>query len=323
MVALPEFPPVTPSLGSSLVGQWLSFMSYGIMLCQALGYYQNYWKRDPWDLKVAVVSIIFGETVHTGLYAHLGYYYLVTSFGNGEAMSRSIISLTLVTPIVTICILCCQFIYVRRVYMILPPKFQIPFVVLVVIFIIDGLGFAGAFTGKLFLNGTFQEFLKYRWLLSGAFAPSAALDVFVSGVLSIALYKQRSGITRTDALVHTLILYAFTTGIVTSIMSIICLMVDLLEGNHIFIIPVALVTAKVYANSVLLTLNLRKSFQERLNETHHDGPTEWVGMSGIQTIRRGQGQPGGNPERPLRPAVSKLEFKVPSSAETDTFGSMV
>ncbi|KAI0730627.1 hypothetical protein C8Q76DRAFT_792778 [Earliella scabrosa] len=289
-------PPVEPSLGAALVGQWLSFL----------------------------------------------YYYLVTSFGHAEALGEIIISLTLVIPTVAGCILCCQFIYVRRVYIILPDRFKLPFVLSVIFFVIDGQGedrdevllhdltelstrspkgAALVFAIKLFINNTFEEFLKCRWLLSVAFGPSAALDVFVAGVLSIALHKQRNGLRRTNALVDTLILYGFTTGIVTSIMSVGCLMVDLFEGDHLSIIPMALVTAKVYANSVLLTLNLRNSFQEMLNETYHsDGPAEWIGMSGIQTTSRRQEQTTRDHPNPVNTTYSNLtlKFRMPgTSDETD------
>ncbi|KAI0807715.1 hypothetical protein C8Q74DRAFT_1363193 [Fomes fomentarius] len=199
--ALSETPPVAPALGSSVVGLCVSFLSYGIMLCQALRYFQTYWRSDPWDLKAAVVGII--------------YYYLVVTYGHPEAMSKSVISLTLVTPIVTLCIIICQFIYVRRAYLFLPHKFRIALALFVAATVLMGLGFACAFTGKLFLDGSFAAFLQYRWLLSVAFAVSAFLDVFIASILSVSLYISRTGIRRTDALVQTLILYAFTTGVLT------------------------------------------------------------------------------------------------------------
>ncbi|KAI0807714.1 hypothetical protein C8Q74DRAFT_1363192 [Fomes fomentarius] len=209
MNVLPDHAPIESTLASHIIGLCLSFLSYGIMLCQGLQYYQRYWERDKWDLRLAVVGIVFGETVHSGLYAHIGYYYLVTNYGHPEALTGSVL------------------------INVLPPKFQTPLVVFVVAFVLFGLAFAcgkeivmyyasyliddktTAFTGKLFAESTFVAFLKFRWLLSVAFAVSAVLDVFIATILSITLYKSQTGIKKTDALVRTLILYAFTTGTLT------------------------------------------------------------------------------------------------------------
>ncbi|KAI0807713.1 hypothetical protein C8Q74DRAFT_83374 [Fomes fomentarius] len=282
MDTLPEHPPVVPTLTSHMIGLCFSFLSYGVMLCQGLQYYQRYWKHDNWVLKAAVVGILLGETAHSGLYVHIAYYYLAIHHGHPDTTSHGVVSLTLVTPIVTFCIVVCEFIYVRRAYLILPLKFRMPFVISVVTLVTVSIASAWAFTGKLFLDSSFAGFIKFRWLLSVAFAVCAFLDVFIATVLSIALWKSRTGIGRTDALLRTLILYAFTTGTSTSIASIACLMVDLIEGHHVYIISFALVTAKVYANITLLTLNLRRSLSTKLSDTPLD--TEWVDMSGLRTV---------------------------------------
>ncbi|KAI0748549.1 hypothetical protein C8Q80DRAFT_1270942 [Daedaleopsis nitida] len=303
-------PPIEPSQAATVFGLCLSFMSYGIMLCQCYQYYRTYWRPDSMVLKLMVTGIFAGETVHTALY-----YYLVTSYGHPENLGKFLVSLILIVPVVTLCILCCQFVYIRRAYMILPERYRLLFCVVVVLFTLDGLAFSGAFTAKMqvFIQNTFGDFLGYRWLLSATFAPLAALDIFVASMLSVALHKQRSGMKRSDALVHILILYAFSTGIFTSALSLGCLLTDLLEGRSANIVPFALVTAKVYANSVLLTLNLRQSFHQMLGS--NEG-TDWISVPNRiapspHTPKHREGTPSQSQ------SSTDIVFKVPTTIHHD------
>ncbi|KAI0770248.1 hypothetical protein C8Q74DRAFT_1274376 [Fomes fomentarius] len=64
-----------------------------------------------------------------------------------------------------------------------------------------------------------------------------------------------------------------------SFLSTTCLLVNLLEGDALFIIPVSVVAAKIYAIAVLAVLNARQTIAQKA-----DGPldTEWLGLSSLR-----------------------------------------
>ncbi|TBU44465.1 hypothetical protein BD309DRAFT_958388 [Dichomitus squalens] len=257
-------PPVRATMAWVLFGVGFALLFYGIMICQAYWYFQTY-RKDPMDLKAVVAAIMVANAIDVGLILHACYYYAVGNYGVSDAFGGLSPSLTLMPISIYLCIILCQYVYIRRTYLFLPSEWQWVFLVLAAIVMTTATAFIIILTVQLVMQPTFAQWLRLKWLVSVAFGCSVLGDLALAGILSLSLHASRTGVKQTNVLLNTIIFNAFSTGIVTSILSIACLLIAVFEGKNVVIIPLAQAAATVYANATLVTLNLRRGLSEKLN----------------------------------------------------------
>ncbi|KAI0740830.1 hypothetical protein C8Q76DRAFT_204487 [Earliella scabrosa] len=315
-----DIPAIQVTISWGLVGLCISLLFYGIVLCQTSRYFRTYPKDAP-ILKTMVVIMIVAETTLSVFGIHSIYFYLIQHNGEPEAYTTPTVSIALLPVNVVVIFAVSEFFYIRRVYLILPRPYKYIFVVLAGSLVLVTIGFTSVLTTQIFVHGEFKYWLHYKWLVSAAYAPPAAGDPTVAVVLVVALHRSHTGIKRTDALLNKLKIYAFSTGLVASLLSVTCLVVDMLDTNLI-IIPFSLIAANVNAFSMLVTLHIRKELKDNLE--HDDFPSEWLHLSALQRTQPTQGRaraliPSGLPDTNIPMAMGSMEVMLPSQI-TDTGG---
>uniref|UniRef100_A0A5K1JV17 Tox1 n=1 Tax=Ganoderma boninense TaxID=34458 RepID=A0A5K1JV17_9APHY len=85
-------PPLDSTFGAVLIGTFLGLMLYGLVVHQTYRYFSLYPRDSGW-IKALVVSTLLFETAHIVLSTHICYYYLVTNYGNADAIQSSVWSL--------------------------------------------------------------------------------------------------------------------------------------------------------------------------------------------------------------------------------------
>ncbi|KAG1719223.1 hypothetical protein EDB19DRAFT_1861121 [Suillus lakei] len=98
---------------------------------------------------------------------------------------------------------------------------------------------------------------------------SAIVDSAIAFTLCLFLRKRRTGVKRTDSVLHCLLLYTINTGAVTSFCAVLVIIMFLGLPNNLAFIGFVQVQSKFYAISLLASLNNRK----RLEMTEHTIPT--------------------------------------------------
>ncbi|PIL22472.1 hypothetical protein GSI_15160 [Ganoderma sinense ZZ0214-1] len=220
------FPPVQATTAWVLFGLCFALLFYGVLLCQGHTYFRTY-QKDPLDLKLTVGAILLANAVNLGLIMHSCYFYAVRGYASHDAFNHISSSLLF-------------------------------------LFVASAAAFIITLTVKIAQEPTFQQWLNFKWLVSACFGCSVLGDLGLACILSLALHISRTGMKRTDALLNSIIINAFRTGFVTSMLSILCLLVAVFEGKNVVIIPLSLAVAKIYANATLVTLNIRQGMSERL-----------------------------------------------------------
>ncbi|TBU54603.1 hypothetical protein BD310DRAFT_969712 [Dichomitus squalens] len=100
------------------------------------------------------------------------------------------------------------------------------------------------------------------WLEPCATGIAIVEDVIMTTVLILALHHSRSGIKSTDSLLNRVILYAITTGMLTSGCMILLFVTNLAFPDDIIYVGVSFVATKLYTNSLLAALNTRQSLRD-------------------------------------------------------------
>ncbi|KAI0363172.1 hypothetical protein BV20DRAFT_1058271 [Pilatotrama ljubarskyi] len=78
-------------------------------------------------------------------------------------------------------------------------------------------------------------------------------------VLIFALHRSRTGFEQTDSRIDVLIAYAISTGLIPIIFAIACLITAIVDSTNLLFGALDLICVKVFINSVLAALNLRRS----------------------------------------------------------------
>ncbi|KAI0939161.1 hypothetical protein AcV5_000654 [Taiwanofungus camphoratus] len=123
------------------------------------------------------------------------------------------------------------------------------------------LSFAGllACTIKGFAFHSFSDFANSSVGLGAA----AFADVLIATSLCVLLRRCRTGFSRTDSVVRTLIVYSVNTGALTSLCAIASLVTYAVMPDSYVFLAIYFVLPELLLNSLLATLNARSSLRER------------------------------------------------------------
>ncbi|KAJ8507439.1 hypothetical protein ONZ45_g10195 [Pleurotus djamor] len=116
----------------------------------------------------------------------------------------------------------------------------------------------------LFIKKEFSRIPEITLVAATPFAIFAVLsDVAIAAALCILLHGSRTGFRKTNTIVTQLIVYAINRCILTSVVAIIEVIVFALMPESLWFVAIDFVIGKLYANSLLATLNSRNAIRER------------------------------------------------------------
>lgn len=260
--AAPALPALDNTYGALFLGAVFGFMLYGLTLHQTYRYFRLYQSDIPF-LKCLVTTIVTLETLHTMLVIAACYYRLITNYFHPETLAIGHWTTRLMTPITGVTILVCQSFYARRVWLVGPRyRYLVAFAGLIMLAI---LGFTISASVESFIL-SLEDFQHASWMVSALFGCAMLVDLLLTGTLIAILLRSRTGFSRTDSTIEVLVIYTINTGLLTSIVGLLCfIFAIILPGNFIYI-GISIVGVKLYANSVLAVLNSRRSLSNRLLE---------------------------------------------------------
>ncbi|KAJ7062778.1 hypothetical protein C8F01DRAFT_1230376 [Mycena amicta] len=252
MAATPvPLPNVQLSYGPMLIGVFVNMILFGVLVGQALTYYQVY-KADARWMKFFVGFLLFIETANTALDMYMMYQPLILEYGQKPKffpdvfMTEPLIIVLVSMPI--------QMFFAWRIYQ-LTKSLWIP----IIISIFAVASFAGGIWTTIMIR-ILREFVKKPLLHHPAllwFLASCVADVLITVSLVITLSKKKTGFAATDSVVDKIIRATIQTGLITalfSILDVVCFMaLPHLAVNFVW----DLALSKLYTNCLLSTLNAR------------------------------------------------------------------
>ncbi|KAJ7207503.1 hypothetical protein GGX14DRAFT_543582 [Mycena pura] len=145
-----------------------------------------------------------------------------------------------------------------------------------------------------------------RWIFTLGLSVSSIVDILLTGLL---VYLFRTNRTETGSLNHIidkLILYGVEAGSITCIATIISMLFWVITPNNLIFLGVHVAIGKLYANSLLATLNTRKSIRHDAGHCSCDHGTPVVYLE-----RRPQKSPGlAGSSNKLSGVVTDLQINV-------------
>lgn len=257
-IPLPDQGTLNETLGAILVGGVVASVLYGISCLQCFIFFQRQTKKQLPLLNTSVWLIWVLDTVHLAVF--VGYtlwWYMVKNFGNTAALGELPWSLPCGIVLTTISDGIVRFWFTYRLWILSKKKKWLTFPVLVMQISLWIIALVSGIRG--FWLHTFERFGEISGLLYSTIGLIIASDFTIAGSLCYFLYQSRRGTfsRKTRSVIDVLIIYTINTGLLTSIVATITLVLYItLPATYCFL-GVYYLLEKLFANSFLASLNAR------------------------------------------------------------------
>ncbi|KIM82138.1 hypothetical protein PILCRDRAFT_820523 [Piloderma croceum F 1598] len=246
--------------GAMLLGAFLACCLSGIVTVQSFLYIKLY-PSDATRTKLVVAVVWLLDTLHTCSVVSSIWHYLIPHFR--DVLRVDFIPWTLamsvaITAVLTIIVQC---FLVWRIYRLTKNDWRIagPIFILALL----KLGAACVSTAEMIRLNSFTEFVQqFQWVFTLGLSLSSVVDVMITACLCYYLHNQRTGSLSTNDIIDSLLVYTFEAGSLTCAGTVLSLILWLTMPDIRVFLTTYFMIAKLYANSLLATLNTRKTLHE-------------------------------------------------------------
>lgn len=292
---------VDDTFGAFLIGVVVSATLYGVTCVQTWYYFRRYF-ADPWYNKLLVGAIFISDSINQALITHTVYTYLITDFANIGALQKLVWSLSVEVLFNGFTGFMVQSFLTVRVYRlsdknIIATASAMSLVIAEIIIVI-------IYVAKAVKLTTFSQVPELKTLSMCVNAVAAAGDILIAAFLCIFLQQSRTGFSRSDNLINTLMLYSINTGLLTSICAAMSLISIIAWPDTFIYVAFYFVVGRLYCNSLLATLNARKGIRR-------DSYNEHLSLS-LQGVRKPTNSPIGSSQRET---PNDLSVKIDTAQE--------
>ncbi|KAJ7629050.1 hypothetical protein FB45DRAFT_919877 [Roridomyces roridus] len=198
-----------------LVGVFMNMILYGVLVSQALTYYQVY-KRDALWMRIFVACLLVIETANTALDMAMMYQPLILEYGQKLVYFPTVF---MTQPLCVVLVsMPIQIFFAWRIFQ-LTQSLWIP----LIISVFSVASFAGGVWTATMVQ-ILREFVKKPLLHNSAllwFLASCVADVLITISLVRTLMSKKTGFVATDSVLDKIIRTTIQTGMITAIFSIL------------------------------------------------------------------------------------------------------
>ncbi|KAL4244630.1 hypothetical protein ABKN59_009182 [Abortiporus biennis] len=271
-------PKLDNTLGSLFIGVVFAAIFYGVTCVQTYIYFTESMELDRLVLKAAVGVLWVLDSLDLAFIVHVVYFYTVKNYFNPTALLIAPWSAAAFNVTANLNDVIIRGILVDRIWKV---SKNIYLVVALWIGNFVVCGFSLALSIKLDNVGSLQKLDdNLSWLLYAVFVTLALEDTLIAIALCAILWARRTGFSRTDTQIQTLMRYSIHTGALTSLAAIL-IVITFASMRHNFVyIGIYLSLPKLYFNALLAILNARKSLRAQQREPS-SGALQLSGVSRV------------------------------------------
>ncbi|KAI0789576.1 hypothetical protein C8Q75DRAFT_140639 [Abortiporus biennis] len=249
------------TLGAIFLGNLAVGVLTGIVSVQTYIYFMNSGKKDHPFLRAMIGFLWILDTFGFCCATVDAYNSLVTNFMNPLALPsiKWEVPAYLISAVFSNCMI--KTIYIYRISKV--DKNIYRKIILAAANIID-VAFGLAMAGRVVQIGNYFQLDSIKWLCITTFASHVFIDTMIAIILCLALRQKRTGFSRTDSQLDTLMRYAVHTGALTSVVAISILILYLTMPNNLIFVGVYMTLPKFYHNALLANLNARDKLKSTM-----------------------------------------------------------
>ncbi|KAG7445905.1 uncharacterized protein BT62DRAFT_141887 [Guyanagaster necrorhizus] len=249
---------VDNTMGAAFIGVIIAACLYGVS-CVQTWYYFNQYQTDVWYIKSLVAIVWLFDSVHQALISHTVYYYVVTNFSNPTEQENLVWSILLEVLFNGFIGFLVQSFLTMRVWRL--GNENVALTAVITCLVLTEFGCSVAFTIQSMKLSTWADLTHMRGLSMTVNVVGAISDVLIAASLFYFLHRSRTGFKQSDTMISKLILFSVSTGLMTSVCAVASLISILIWGKTLIYVAFYFSLGRLYSNSVLATLNARKSIR--------------------------------------------------------------
>ncbi|KAI6021800.1 hypothetical protein PISMIDRAFT_678286 [Pisolithus microcarpus 441] len=247
-------------------------MVYGITTLQTYVYYMHY-SEDSLILKLLVAAVWVLDTVHVSFMIHALYYYLIATYGVPTSLEYIIWTLPGSDLMNVFIVFGVQCFFAHQIYCLCRPQVRWWVTAPIMVLVLAQLGFGAESDIMEIIHhdaSIVPQILYYG--VTPAVATIALAEIMITVSLCVLLYDRGSSspIARTKRLLNTLIIYAINRCLLTSVVVIVDLVTAVDINVDIWSMGLSFIVGKLYANSLLASLNSREHLRSKSADSVSD-----------------------------------------------------
>ncbi|KAI0077925.1 hypothetical protein K474DRAFT_1706956 [Panus rudis PR-1116 ss-1] len=255
---------------------------YGITIAQTYIYFLSAHEDGKW-MKGLISFVTLLETLHTVTTIHMAYTYTIDDFGNIAAIGEIVWSTGVCALSGIILVVFVQGFYIRRIWILSRNNIWLTSIVSFFLFLRVSFGFATSIlTYTLGTWPAFRASVGTMFTLTTGLSLSAFVDLQIALILMYYLRSGRTGFKPTDRLIEQLMAYAVNTGLITMLCSVAIVLTFAFLKNSLAFAGLVQMSSKLYANSLLGTLNARGVLRNKMSSNYDSTSTRDRGLSNIR-----------------------------------------
>ncbi|KAJ7100471.1 hypothetical protein C8R44DRAFT_352830 [Mycena epipterygia] len=246
---------IPTTVGAILIGGLFASLLGGMVNLQSMLYYRSY-KKDPLLVKSLIFCVWLLDNLHTGFIWGSLWHCLIEDYGMPDRIDFIPWCLTLIlTALMTFLVHC---FFAHRIFLLSKRNWFMTLPVLALALV--RLAASSVSTWAMLHYQVFALFkLHAGWIFTLGLAVSSANDILITGLLVHLFRSNKSGTGRLNHVIDKLILYGLETGSLTSIGIFVTMLCWVTMPQVLIFLGLHFVIGKLYANSLLVTLNTRKN----------------------------------------------------------------
>lgn len=243
----------------------MAFILSGVVGVQCIIFYKLYPNDKP-RKKILVAFVWFLDLLHSSFICAALVDYFVTYFGDTSRIDHISWSIGLSIVVTAIQTLTCHFFFASKIHKSSGKNWFFTAPVLVLAF--ARLFAASVSTSEMIILKRYSAFNEHYpgWVFTTGLSLSAGVDIIITSCLCYFLRTIRKRLGSSESVmvhvVDTLTLYTLENGLLTCIAATSSLICWLVMPTNLVFLGLHFVIGKLYANSLLASLNTRKELRQ-------------------------------------------------------------
>ncbi|KAJ7080254.1 hypothetical protein C8R44DRAFT_992514 [Mycena epipterygia] len=282
------------TLGALLAGGSIALVLSGIVTVQSIIFFKLY-PHDIMVQKAMVVAVWLLDLLHSAFIVTSLFDYVIKFYGDETRMDYIPWSIALSIVVTAIQTLIFHWYFAHKIFKSSGKNWLITGPIVLLAFL--RLLAASVSTTEMLRLHRYSAFMEHYpgWVFTTGLSLSASVDIIITGWLCFFLQKMRRRTASTPMahVVDTLTLYTLENGFLTCVTTTASLICWLTMPTNLVFLGLHFVISKLYANSLLISLNTRKELREMRWHKPEWDPTAPVLTSDDFTVAHSRSSPYG------------------------------
>ncbi|KAK0454811.1 hypothetical protein EV421DRAFT_2029785 [Armillaria borealis] len=271
--------------GPMLIGLMFNLLLLGVIVTQVYIYLTTYQKRDKLWMKTLVLFLFVANIANSVFLMADTYIALIKHFDDVPYLANAT-WLFATDPTLTGLISATVLLFFAWRVKVLTSNWYLA--ALVAALALAGAGGAIAATAKIRVIPGFANFQEFQSVVIIWLVASCVADIAITAILVSYLRRHKTGFQGSDELVDRIIRATVQTGLITSVVAIVDLILFLVNSSGLHLI-FNFTLAKLYTNTLMSSLNSRAGWAYSNSSPGSQSQSGLVSTSGVKSSSRRKG----------------------------------